>query len=333
MEIALAITASYGFGDVVGAATVGVDRADDADESIHSPAALTATNSSTTPANQWNTTVWDFGNDRLYPVVKWVTGYDATAGTFSCVQTMLPDGQTCGDPLPDQYDSDDDGTQDMVPAAPSTPTAASTVSTITITWTALADPAITAYRLYRNATAGNNALGNRPIATVAASEPLTYTDSAPFSGANHYAVSAVNVAGEGARSPSVSAMRAADSDGDGLIDIDTLEELNNIRYNLEGTSYKVSAGGSGNSEGCPATGCDGYELTRNLDFARQRQATRGRYKQRLAPRQRRPRYGDQRRLGAHWLLQRRHRRCRRRIDVETPTIRHLPRCLKATAIP
>ena len=179
----------------------------------------------------------------------------------------MPDGQTCGDPLPDQYDSDDDGTQDMVPAAPATPTAASTVSTITITWTAPAGSGITAYRVYRNAVAGNNALGNRPIATVAASEPLTYTDSAPLDGANYYAVSAVNVAGEGARSPSVSAMRLADSDGDGLIDIDTLEELNNIRYNLEGTSYKVSADGSGNSEGCPATGCFGYELTRNLDFA------------------------------------------------------------------
>ncbi len=263
-----AITASYGFGDVAGAATVSVDRADDADESIHSPVVLTAINSSTTPANRWNTTVWDFGNDRLYPVVKWVTGYDATAGTFSCDQTMLPDGQTCGDPIPDQHDSDDDGTQDMVPAAPATPTAAPTVSTITITWTAPAGSGITAYRLYRNATEGDNALGNRPIATVAASEPLTYTDSAPLDGENYYAVSAISEGGEGARSPSASATRPSiDSDGDGLIDIDNLEALNNIRYNLKGTSYKVSADGSGNSEGCPATGCFGYELMGNLDFA------------------------------------------------------------------
>ena len=262
-----AITASYGFGAVTGVGTRNTHGAPPADESIHSPAVLTATNSSTTPANRWNTTVWDFGNDRLYPVVKWVTGYDATAGTFSCDQTMLPDGQTCGDPLPDQYDSDDDGTQDMVPAAPSTPTVSSTVFTITITWTALADPAITDYRLYRNATAGNNALGNRPIATVAASEPLTYTDSAPLDGENYYAVSAISEVGEGARSPSASATRLPiDSDNDGLIDINTLEELNNIRYNLEGTSYKVSADGSGNSEGCPATGCFGYELMGNLDF-------------------------------------------------------------------
>ena len=182
---------------------------------------------------------------------------------------MLPDGPTCGNPLPDQYDSDDDGAQDMVPEAPSTPTStASTVSTITIEWTAIADPAITAYRLYRSVVAGNNALGNLPIATVAASEPLTYTDSAPFSGANHYAVSTVNVAGEGARSPSVSAMRVADSDDDGLIEIGTLEELNNIRNNLEGTSYKTSNVDPGDTTGCPTTGgCNGYELTRNLDFA------------------------------------------------------------------
>ena len=262
------IIASYGFGTLTGDEFRNTHGAPPAGESIHSPAVLTATNSSTTPANRWNTTVWDFGNDRLYPVVKWVTGYDATAGTFSCDQTMLPDGQTCGDPLPDQYDSDDDGTQDMVPAAPSTPTVSSTVSTIMITWTAPAGSGITDYRVYRNATEGNNALGNRPIATVAASEPLTYTDSAPLDGANYYAVSAVNVAGEGARSPSVSAMRVADSDGDGLIGIGTLEELNNIRNNLEGTSYKTSDVDPGDTTGCPTTGgCNGYELTRNLDFA------------------------------------------------------------------
>ena len=129
----------------------------------------------------------------------------------------------------------------------------------------------------------------------------------------------------------VQVIPVVDSDNDGLIDINTLEELNNIRYNLEGTSYKVSADGSGSSEGCPATGCDGYELMGNLDFAERGKLRRGRHKQRLAPRQRRPRYGDQRRLGAHRLLQYR-LRCDA-IDVETTTIRHLPRCLKATAIP
>ena len=261
------ITASYGFGDVFGVETPGVDRDAAANQSIHSPAVLTAANSSTTAARQWGAAVWDFGDDRLYPVVKWVTGYNSDTGAFSCDPSRIPDGQRCGDPIPGQHDSDDDGTQDMVPEAPAMQTVAATVSTVTITWTAIADPEITAYRLYRNAAEGDSALGNRPIATVAASEPLTYTDSAPLDGANYYAVSAVNVAGEGARSPSASAMRSADSDGDGLIGIGTMEELNNIRHNLEGTSYKTSVSDTGDTSGCPATGCDGYELMRDLDFA------------------------------------------------------------------
>ena len=60
-----------------------------------------------------------------------------------------------------------------------------------------------------------------------------------------------------------------DRDGDGLIEIDSVEELHNIRYNLAGTSYKES---SNNSlifmRGCPSEGCSGYELTSNLDFDR-----------------------------------------------------------------
>ena len=60
---------------------------------------------------------------------------------------------------------------------------------------------------------------------------------------------------------------AADVDGDGLIDIETLAELNNIRYNLAGDSYKTSASGDGNSIGCPSSGgCFGYELLNDLSF-------------------------------------------------------------------
>ena len=58
-----------------------------------------------------------------------------------------------------------------------------------------------------------------------------------------------------------------DSDGDGLIDINTLEDLNNIRHNLLGTSYKTSTSDPGNTTGCPGDVCRGYELMRDLDFA------------------------------------------------------------------
>ena len=57
-----------------------------------------------------------------------------------------------------------------------------------------------------------------------------------------------------------------DSDGDGLIDIWTLEQLSNIRYSLDGSEYKTSTGAAGSAMGCPENTCNGYELKRSLDF-------------------------------------------------------------------
>ena len=60
-----------------------------------------------------------------------------------------------------------------------------------------------------------------------------------------------------------------DADGDGLIDIDTLVKLHNMRYNLAGTSYKTSSSDSGILCGTAGTTiCSGYEITQNLDFDR-----------------------------------------------------------------
>ncbi len=51
-----------------------------------------------------------------------------------------------------------------------------------------------------------------------------------------------------------------DIDNDGLIEISTLQELDLMRYDLAGASL------NGDSTGCPATGCNGYELVADLDF-------------------------------------------------------------------
>ncbi|WP_275078267.1 GLUG motif-containing protein, partial [Microbulbifer mangrovi] len=51
-----------------------------------------------------------------------------------------------------------------------------------------------------------------------------------------------------------------DLDDDGLIEINDWADLDEIRNNLEGTSLY------GSSEGCPAEGCVGFELTTDLDF-------------------------------------------------------------------
>ncbi len=58
-----------------------------------------------------------------------------------------------------------------------------------------------------------------------------------------------------------------DEDGDGLIDINSVERLNAMRYNLKGTSLKMSQGDAGETKGCPSAGCHGYELTTSIDFA------------------------------------------------------------------
>ena len=62
-----------------------------------------------------------------------------------------------------------------------------------------------------------------------------------------------------------------DADDDGLIEITTAQQLNQIRYNLSGSSFKTSAAGSGNAAGCgngnDIAGCNGYELGANISLA------------------------------------------------------------------
>ncbi|AJQ96687.1 hypothetical protein [Gynuella sunshinyii] len=56
-----------------------------------------------------------------------------------------------------------------------------------------------------------------------------------------------------------------DVDNNGLIEISTIEELNQIRYNLIGSSY-IDIDGNSLDAGCPVSGCIGYELVKDLDF-------------------------------------------------------------------
>ncbi|MXX98549.1 MAG: hypothetical protein F4Y58_01390, partial [Gammaproteobacteria bacterium] len=60
-----------------------------------------------------------------------------------------------------------------------------------------------------------------------------------------------------------------DQDDDGLIEICHLEALSAIRYQLDGSGYKASAGVGKITAGCDEDGsgeCIGYELARDLDF-------------------------------------------------------------------
>ncbi len=270
--VAESIFASYGFGDFtidsnrISNTLQRVARSPDANPDIHSPAILVAENSSTNPEHYWDESVWNFGDDTQYPVLNWITAYNHADRAFSCDQALLPEGATCGTPMPGQYDSDGDGSRDRVPEAPIAPpmTNPRGAAGIEITWTQ--HTGAIAYRLYRGSTA--ESLGSVAITEIADGQPLSYNDIEPRIGANYYAVSAINDFGEGSKSPAISGMTGpVDSDGDGLIEIETLEALNNMRYNLEGTGYKIAADGSDNTAGCPDSRCIGYELTRSLDFA------------------------------------------------------------------
>ena len=57
-----------------------------------------------------------------------------------------------------------------------------------------------------------------------------------------------------------------DDNNNGLIEIYYLDNLNAIRHQLDGSGYTATNGGTKITTGCPKTGCNGYELVRNLDF-------------------------------------------------------------------
>ena len=58
-----------------------------------------------------------------------------------------------------------------------------------------------------------------------------------------------------------------DTDGNGLIEINDLEMLSAIRFQLDGTSYRPTAEATtGTTRGCPNNRCRGYELTRDSRF-------------------------------------------------------------------
>ena len=61
-------------------------------------------------------------------------------------------------------------------------------------------------------------------------------------------------------------MGIIDDDSDGLIDIYYLEDLDTMRYQLDGSGYKMSGHATANTHGCPGQVCSGYELRRDLDF-------------------------------------------------------------------
>ncbi len=158
-----------------------------------------------------------------------------------------------------------------VPAVPSGLTTTPENGQITIVWDASARA--TSYDIFR-VMGMDGAIGEdaEPRETIPAGSERArrYVDGGLTKGAVYgYAIAAINGAGSSGLSDIVyeEAAEIVDIDGDGLIEIGSLERLDAIRYDLEGVSYKASMSDTGNSRGCPEMGgCNGYELTRSLDF-------------------------------------------------------------------
>ena len=235
------ITASYGFGEVVGE----VEREGGSDgstkpEGVSAAAQLTAANAGSAWNDAGNHTLgaWEFSIDGYIPVLKYAD-YDGDGPVFDCDHFPV---DACGTRLPGQG-----GVIASGPAAAQLPGAIITLSALirdlTIgswDWQQLAGAPVT----LRGA---DTAAPTFTMPVIIRSSSLEFELTATTRGGKQY-------------SSRIIIFPMADVDGNGLIEIYSPLDLHNMRYDLAGTSYL------GNSRGCPALGCHGYELVQDLDF-------------------------------------------------------------------
>ena len=242
------ITDSYGFGPTMS------DPAGDAGSTrpggVRGPADLTADNAGTSwNADSSNTLgAWDFGSDSQIPALKYAD-YDGTGTLFVCSQ--FPASVTCGTTfLPRQagliaggasFSVVESGAQARLPV-----TAAGRVTISSWSWQQLEGAVV-------SLTGAGTSVVTFTVPDVTAF--LVFEGTATDSDSNDYVTRI-----------SLLSASVVDRDGDGLIDIDSLTKLHNMRHDLAGTGYRVSATSFKNTRGCPGTGCNGYKLTGDLDF-------------------------------------------------------------------
>ncbi len=126
---------------------------------------------------------------------------------------------------------------------------------------------------------------------VRAQDRLSYNDCAALNAFDNRISDEKCARAPGAWSSIVTATPSDyDADDDGLIEVRTLAQLNAMRYDLDGdgvvtddpstsgtdefTEYTNAFHYPALAQGCPADGCDGYELVANLDFDENGDGTR-----------------------------------------------------------
>ena len=209
----------------------------------------------------WNAAVagtqgaWDFGTNSQPPLLTY-GDYDGTGTVFACSQ--VPTG-ACGALVPGQLSLNVEG-------GPSSLASGETLTpglAVQLTASIEDDRVTVASWRWRQ-------LSGPAVSLSGADTALLSFEPPNADGVLVFELTAANNLGReyGRRILRFRSHLIADVDGNGLIEIDSLLKLHNMRYDLAGVSYKTSPTIlAGNSAGCPATtGCIGYELVGDLDF-------------------------------------------------------------------
>ena len=196
---------------------------------------------------------WDFGADDQYPVLKFGRSADAIAAQFTIQPPGVPQGVT----LTAKGD------------------------TLVVRWSAV--NYATGYKVQWKSGGQSYNMTDRQD-TVSVGSDTTYAIANLTPGRNYTVRVLATKTGASDSAPSAEVMGVPpgiryDGDGNGLIEIGTLAQLNAIRWDRNGdgvvdtststtdsTAYVTAFSNAVAGMGCPNTGCNGYELMADLDF-------------------------------------------------------------------
>ena len=267
------ITASWGFAS----GTTGTDSTTGSTDRPTGITAATGITSGNVPAS-WNAAAsdtlnaWDFGGATDAPVVRYAD-YDGSGMDYHCANadTSAPTGATiipnCFQGLPGQG-----RVVAGLPAAPVIGNIGSLSAPVNLPRGMKVIPIVFMNTGGAQLTRCEVTTGTLPTGLAVEVTPdgtgcrIVGTPSA-LATAAAYTITATNGGGTGTATITLAVLApAADLDGDGLIEIRTLAQLNNIRYSLDGAGYKDSDSATADTSGCPSDVCIGYELANSLDF-------------------------------------------------------------------
>ena len=243
-------SASYGYGSLAGIETDQAHPPPGAAQNIND-LNLTLAGASWNEAASNTLGAWDFGDGSTPPKLNYAD-YDGSGGVFSC--TLFP-ANACATLLPGQ---------DIATIPFAARQSISGDGDATLSWTTAA-PA-SHYQVWRSLT--GSLADAAQLSTGASVTSPSFTDTGLMAGQvySYWLKSCFNSVCSPFGSRIDASYRVVDSDGNGLIEISTLTQLNGVRHNLSGSSYKETADAVPLSVGCPSNACSGYELTTDLDF-------------------------------------------------------------------